>query len=90
MISNMRKDIYAQINEKSKELEPYMQDPVFYDAQKIVEKYDFDLPKMSSQLDVNAVAQYTQLLVSGDKKFENMFKELTEWLNSLPKPPKGE
>jgi hypothetical protein len=86
MISDIRKDIYAQMAQKSKELEPLLSDPAFEAGPKIVEKYDFKLPKLTQELDDNTLAKYSQLLVSEDKGFAKMFKELTEWINSLPKP----
>jgi hypothetical protein len=86
MISDIRKDIYAQMGQKSKELEPLLSDPAFEAGPKIVEKYDFKLPKLTQELDDKTLAQYSHLLVSEDKRFVKMFKELTEWINSLPKP----
>ena len=40
---------------------------------------------LTQELDDNALSQYSQLLVSEDECFVKMFKELTEWINSLPK-----
>jgi hypothetical protein len=49
-------------------------------------KYDFNLPKLTQALDDTALSKYSQLLVTEDERFTKMFKELTEWINSLPKP----
>ena len=87
LISDIRKDLYAQMGQKKKEIEPLLSDPVFEVGPKIIEKYDFKLPKLTRELDDNALAQYSQLLVSEDSRFAKMFRELTEWLNSLPKIP---
>jgi F0F1-type ATP synthase membrane subunit b/b' len=89
MISDIRKDIYSQIGQKRKELEPFLSDSVFDGGPKIIEKYDFSLPKLTQELDDNVLAQYSQLLVSGDIRFAKMFKGLAKWLNSLPQPPKS-
>ena len=86
MISEMQKDVYSQIRQKKQEIEPLLSDPIFEAGPKIVEKYDFKLPKLTKELDDNTLAQYAQLLLSEDKQFTEMFKELTEWINSLPKP----
>ena len=86
MISDIRKDIYAQLSQKRMELEPMLSDPAFAVGPKIIAKYDFNLPKLTQELDDNALSRYSQLLVSEDADFAKMFKELTEWLNSLPKP----
>jgi hypothetical protein len=87
MISDIRKDIYSQMRQKKQELEPLLSDPAFEVGPRIIEKYDFKLPKLTQELDDNTLAQYSQLLVSEDTRFAEMFKELTKWINSLPKPP---
>jgi len=85
MISDIQKDIYSQMRQKKQEIEPLLSDPLFEAGPKIIEKYYFKLPKLSKKLDDNTLAQYVQLLISEDKQFAKMFKELTEWINSLPK-----
>ena len=87
MISDIRKEIYAQMKQKKQEIEPLLSDPAFEIGPKIIEKYDFKLPKLTQELDDNTLAQYSQLLVNENVLFAKMFKELTEWINSLPKPP---
>jgi len=87
MISDIRKDIYAQIVQKRKEIEPLLSDPVFEAGPKIVEKYEFKLPKLTQELDDDTLAQYSQLLVREDPRFAKMFMELTKWISSLPKLP---
>jgi len=51
---------------------------------KIIEKYDFPLPKPTEQLDDTSLAQYIVLLVNEYPQFTTMFQELTQWMNSLP------
>jgi hypothetical protein len=85
-ISDLRKEIYSQMTKKRQELELVFSDPVFEVGPKIIEKYDFNLPKLTEKLDDDALSQYSKLLVSEDIRFVKMFKELTEWINSLPKP----
>lgn len=87
LISDMRKDIYAQLKQKSKDTEPLLSDPTFDIGPKIIDRYDFKLPKLTEELDDSALAQYTQLLTSGEPSFAEMFKELTNWMNTLPKFP---
>ncbi len=86
MISDIRKDIYAQMTKKKQEFESLLSDPAFDIGPRIIEKYDFKLPKLTQELDDNALSQYTQLLISEDESFAKMFKELSEWIGSLPKP----
>jgi hypothetical protein len=85
-ILDLRKEIYSQMNQKRKELEQALSDPAFEVGPKIIEKYDFNLPKLTQALDDTALSKYSQLLVTEDERFTKMFKELTEWINSLPKP----
>jgi hypothetical protein len=88
LISDMKKDIYSQMRQKRKDMERLLSDPVLEVGLKIIERYDFKLPKLTQQLDDNTLAKYSQLLASKDSRFAEMFKALVEWMNSLPKPPK--
>ena len=88
MISDMRKDIYAQMEQTNKEIAPFMADPVFDLGPQKVDAYDFGIPKLSSRLDDDTLAQYSYLLVSEDATFAELFGQLMNWLNSLPKAPK--
>lgn len=88
MISDTRKDIYRQFEEKKKEIKPIVAEPIFDDGPKIVENFDFGLPKLTEELDDLSLASYTELIVSEDKRFDVMFKELMNWMNSLPQPPR--
>jgi len=87
IISEVRKDIYAQLRQKSNQMKHLLSDPAFDTGPKTIEKYDFGLPKLTEALDAGTIAQYTQLLVSEDPNFAEMFKELTRWMETLPKLP---
>jgi hypothetical protein len=63
-----------------------LSDPRFEVGPRIIEKYDFKLPKLTQELEDSTLSQYSRLLVSEDVCFAKMFKQLTEWLGSLPKP----
>ena len=88
MISDLRKDAYSQLEQTSKEIGPLLSDSTFDAGPRIVDKYDFKLPKLTQELDEKALAGYMQLLVSEDPGFAQMFKELVGWMNSLPQPSK--
>jgi len=87
LISDVRKDVHAQLGEKAKDIAALISDSKFDVGPRIIEKYDFKLPKLTEELDDTALAQYAQLLTSEDVNFAEMFKELTDWINSLPKFP---
>ncbi len=87
MMSDMRKDIYLQIEQKRKEIEPFLSNPVFDEGPKKIDEYNFGLPKLTEELDDEALAQYTYLLVSEDDTFAELFNALSEWINVLPALP---
>jgi F0F1-type ATP synthase membrane subunit b/b' len=84
MVSDLRKEMYEKLQQNRQEIAPYLVDPVFEAGPKIVEAYDFSLPKLTQELDDQTLAQYTQLIASENPRFAEMFKRLTEWLNTLP------
>lgn len=91
LISEVRREVYDQIAEKRKEIEPLISDSVFDVGPQIVDGYDFGLPKLTEELDDEALARYSRLLVSEDPSFSEMFNQLVSWMNTLPKlPEKGE
>ena len=87
MISDMRKDLYEQMEQKRKEIEPFISDPIFDVGPETIEKYDFGIPKLTQELDDSTLAQYTYLLLSEDATFGELFSELGGWMNSLPQFP---
>jgi uncharacterized membrane protein len=87
MISDMRKDLYEQIEQKRREIEPFLSNPIFDVGTETIEKYDFGVPKLTQELDDNTLAQYAYLLISEDSKFGELFSALGDWMNNLPKFP---
>jgi hypothetical protein len=84
MISGIRQDMYSQMKQKKQELQGLFSDPKFEVGPKIIDRYDFKLPKLTQEIDDETLARYSQLVISEDSQFAEMFKGLTEWLNSLP------
>jgi hypothetical protein len=87
MISEMRKDIYSQMEAKKKDIAPFMSDPIFDLGPQTVDKYDFCMPKLTTNLDDDTLAKYSLLMISEDANFSELFAKLMDWLNSLPKTP---
>jgi hypothetical protein len=87
-ISDVRKEVYDQFEQKRAEIEPFLADEGFDLGPKIIDGYDFNLPKLTEELDDGSITKYIQLLESEDPSFTEMFRELTEWMNILPKFPK--
>jgi hypothetical protein len=87
MISEARKQVTVQLKHKSKEFKHFLSDPVLDKGPKITEKYDFKLPRLTEELDDNALEKYAELFMREDPRFVEMLKRLAVWMNSLPKPP---
>jgi hypothetical protein len=84
VVSDMRKDIYLQMEQKKEKITPILSNPIFDKGPEIVDAYDFGIPKLTEQLDDEVLAQYTYLLLSENATFAKMFGELSEWMKSLP------
>ena len=88
MISDVRKDMYLQMEQKKSEIAPHLSDPVFDVGPSKVDEFDFGLPKLTEELDDGTIAQYAYLLVSEDKTFGELFGAVSDWMQNLPIPPK--
>jgi hypothetical protein len=83
VVSNVRQDVYRQMKQKKDSIEKYLPDPRFDDALKIVDAYEFKLPKLTEELDEATLTAYLQLLISENPKFNEMFKKLTTLMNEM-------
>jgi hypothetical protein len=87
MISDIRKDLYEQMEHKRKQIKPFILDQIFDIGPQTIEKYDFGMPNLTQELDDSTIARYTYLLMSEDAKFSELFSLLGEWMNKLPQVP---
>lgn len=87
MISDIRKGLYEQMEQKRKVIEPLISDPVFDLGPETIEKYDFGIPKLTQEIDDGTLAKYTYLLLSENATFGELFGLLGDWMNSLPQFP---
>jgi hypothetical protein len=83
VVSDVRQDVYRQMEEKKVSIEKYLPDPRFDDALKIVDAYEFKLPKLTEELDEVSLTAYLQLLLDENPKFNEMFKKLTTLMNEM-------
>ena len=83
VVSDVRQDVYRQMEEKQVSIEKYLPDPRFDDALKIVDAYEFKLPKLTEELDEASLTAYLQLLLAENPKFSEMFKKLTTLMNEM-------
>jgi hypothetical protein len=86
VVSDVRQDVYRQIEQKRQDIEPLLSDSRFDNVLRIAEAYDFQLPKLTEELDDETHAAYLHLLISEDPKFNEMFKKLTSLMNAMQKP----
>ncbi len=83
VVSDVRQDVYRQMVQKKSSVEKFLPDPRFDDALKIVDAYEFNLPKLTEELKEEALTAYLQLLITEDPKFHEMFTKLTTLMNAI-------
>lgn len=86
----MKSDITKQMNEKKEQILPLLTDKRFDEGITIVEQYEFNLPKLTGDLDENSLLRYILLLQKNDEQITKMFQELLEWMKNLPQQEKAE
>jgi succinate dehydrogenase flavin-adding protein (antitoxin of CptAB toxin-antitoxin module) len=57
---------------------------------KIVESFDFKLPRLTEQLSDDDLSKYMALLSNKDAKFAKMLQKLAVWQEKVPRPPLGD
>ncbi|MCX6662172.1 MAG: hypothetical protein NTY91_06435 [Euryarchaeota archaeon] len=87
-LMTMKNDLQKQLNEKRQSLATLLSDPRFDTGIDIVERTQLPLPKLTQDLDERSLFGYLTLLQSEDPQVSAMFKELFEWMNTLPQPTK--
>jgi hypothetical protein len=87
IFSGIREESSSQRPPDPRAFKRYASGPAFDKGLKIVEKYDFGLPKLTESLSDDVLASYVFLLMSGDRELGRMFKEVAEWKAGLPAPP---
>lgn len=80
----MKKDVTAQMNEKKEKITSLIADKSLDEGIAIVERYNFNLPKLSCDLDERSLLGYMILLQQNDEQFTKMFQELLKWMKDLP------
>ncbi len=89
-LMTMKKDLQKQFNEKKQELSGLLSDPCFDKGIAIAEHVSVPLPKLTQDLDERSLFAYLALLQTDDPTVSAMFKDLFEWMNTLPKFDKKE
>ena len=84
----MKIDITSQLKEKKEKFVSIISDKRFDEGIAIVERYKFNLPNLSCDLDERSLLGYFALLQEDNEQFTKMFQELLEWMKDLPQPKK--
>lgn len=87
VFSDMREEVESQWPKDPEVFRRYVSSPAFDEGIAIVGRYDFGRPRLTEKLTDEVLASYVFLLKGGDPKLTKMFKELSEWQRTLPKPP---
>lgn len=87
LLSGIREEIASEWPKNATVFKKYISSSDFDKGIKIVEKYDFGRPRITEKLSDEVIASYIFLLESGDKDLREMFKQLSAWQASLPRPP---
>jgi hypothetical protein len=89
-LMTLKKDLQKQLNEKRQDFGPLLSDPRFDTGITIAERITLPLPLLTQDLDERSLFSYLVLLQINDPQITTMFKELVEWMNTLPQPEKKE
>jgi hypothetical protein len=84
----MKTDITTQMRDKKEKFESIITDRRFDEGIAIVERYNFNFPKLSCDLDERSLLGYLALLQENNEQCTKMFQELLEWMKDLPQPKK--
>ncbi len=84
MFADMRHQ-WAGFSMNDESFRKFIEDPAFDEGVKIVEKYDFGLPRLTERLTDDGLASYLNLLGKEDPEFSKMFRELSVWQEKAPK-----
>ena len=80
----MKIDVTTQMKEKKEKFASLIADKRFDEGIAIVERYNFNLPQLSCDLDERSLLGYMTLLQQNNEQFTKMFQELLEWMKDLP------
>lgn len=80
----MKVDITKQLREKKGKVASIIEDKRFDEGITIVERYKFNFPNLSCDLDECSLLGYFALLQNNNDQFSAMFQELLEWMKKLP------
>jgi len=87
LFSGIREEMAEQWPKNASVFKQYISSPAFDKGIRIVERYDFGRPRITEKLSDEVLASYVFLVQSGNAEVAKMFKELSEWQSTLPKPP---
>ncbi len=88
--AEFRTQARSDFSAKSSSIRKMLQDPMIDEGVKIVESFDFKLPRLTEQLSDDDLSKYMALLNNKDAKFEKMLQKLAVWQEKVPRPAFGD
>jgi hypothetical protein len=83
-VLSIKADIAVQLKEKKEQIVPLLADSRFDKGIAIVERYEYNLPRLTGDLDERSLLAYLALLQQNNEQFTKMFQELVEWMKNVP------
>jgi hypothetical protein len=84
--AEIRTQAGADFSTKDASIRKIVQDPASDEAVRIVEKFDFKIPRLTERLSDDDMTKYMALLKKEDPQLMKMLKQLAVWQEKLPKP----
>jgi hypothetical protein len=87
--ADIRTQASADFSTKDESIRKIVKDSATDEAVRIVESFDFKLPRLTERLSDGDITKYMDLLKNEDKQLMKMLKQLAIWQEKLPKPTEG-
>jgi hypothetical protein len=82
----IRTQARSDFSAKEGSIRSILNDPVIDEGVKIVESFDFKLPRLTERLGDDDLSKYMTLLHDKDPKIMRMLQKLAAWQEKLPRP----
>lgn len=85
----MRTEMRQEFGKDKRSFQQFVRNPAFDEGIRIVEAYDFGIPKFTETLSDADLESYIVLLKKEDPKFGEMLQKLSHWQETVPPFKKG-
>lgn len=81
----IRTEMREEFGKNKRSFKQFIKNPAFDEGIKIVEGYDFGIPRLTENLSDGDLESYVVLLKKGDPQFGEMLQKLSQWQETVPK-----